>query len=460
MKKGKIIPEVWSQIIGNEVRTNLPPSSQFLLDKEELNGSLIASQIRFFIGIILFLGMVFNFNNVGNPLGHFVNFGALSIYILNTYIHRRKIQKKDRKVLQIYEYVSVFIDNAVIYLTIFYWYYTEGHGNPGFLVKNSLWYLFIFPLALTLFQFRIKLVIFSFLLFCFYFYFSLFYGLNNGLHITNSWLSYNIGDGIIIEDFVASKPSVFLTLTVCICYGILRTFSMFQKFANSEGQKSALSRYFSPDLIDEITSQGDELKKGKRQKVTVLFLDIRGFTSFSEKMDPEDLSIFLAEFRSRITKSVFHFGGTLDKFIGDAVMAVFGTPNPSNILGLDSKNAVSTAKYILQDLEDWNDTRLQNGQAPVKIGIGIHSGLVFAGNIGNADRMEYTVIGDTVNTASRIESSCKQLNVPLLISEDVWNEIGNPEDFKKMESIQLKGKEIPIHLYGWKISNSLPISFQ
>ncbi len=129
----------------------------------------------------------------------------------------------------------------------------------------------------------------------------------------------------------------------------------------------------------------------------------------SENMNPEELSNFLSEFRKIMMECVLEHNGTLDNYIGDAVMATFGTPHPSPSAEVDARNAVGCGVIMQKRLSEWNLLRKSEGKTSISIGIGIHTAEVFAGNIGNDLHREYSVIGDAVNTASRIESICKVL---------------------------------------------------
>lgn len=432
------------------IRDQFPRYMSDLLSEEEALGALFAVRFRYVIGFALLASAMANVSNIDTVWGYLVNFIAISIYFTNTFVHLHILKKKDSHWKTKYDYISLFIDNLLITMTILNWYWIKGDGNPNFLVKTPLLIFYLLPLSLCLFQYRFSLVVFSFVCFLVSYYSFIAAALHDpDAIISLDWTSYVLGDEIILLDALVSKPVIYLILAFAISYGIFRSLRMLLKFAASETQKTTLSRYFSPDLVSEIVSDPDVLGKGKRQKVTVLFSDIRGFTQFSELLDPEELSIFLTEFRKRMVRVIFQNKGSLDKFIGDAVMVTFGTPLPSEIPGEDSINAVNAAKSMLDELQLWNQERKEKGQVEIKIGIGIHSGEVFCGSIGSEERMEYTVIGDTVNTASRIESACKEIGSPLLISEVVWNELGNPNGWTKKENILLSGREQKINLYAY-----------
>lgn len=428
---------------------SMPANTKKLLKEEEIHGALMANRFRYIAGIAFLMSAFANLSNTLSIFGFLTNFGALTVYFINTFIHGR-ILKSDRTKWKLkYEYISIFIDNTIIAITIVNWYLIVGKGNSNFLIKNTLIFYFLIPLAFTLIQFRISLVLNTLIYFLFYYFLFFFYAQFKGGSTGLDWYEYVLGDEVIFADALVTKPVLFSFVSLSIAYGIYRSYVMLIRIGKVEAQKSSLARYFSPDLVEEITSQPDSIQSGRRQKVTVLFSDIRDFTHFSEEMDTAVLSAFLTDYRRRMTRAVFDHSGTLDKFIGDAVMATFGTPMPSAIPGYDAKNAVASAKQMFVELEKFNAERKFRGESEIRIGIGIHTGDVFAGNIGTEERMEYTVIGDTVNTASRIESACKTLDAVLLISEDVWKEIGEPSDFKKENEVRLAGKEKAVSLYSY-----------
>lgn len=433
------------------IRDQFPKYMSELLSEEEALGALFAVRFRYVIGFALIASAIANISNIETIWGYLVNFIGIAVYFINTFIHLHILKQKNNKWKSRYDYISLLIDNLLITITILNWYWIKGNGNPNFLVKTPLLIFYLLPLSLCLFQYRFSLVVFSFVCFLLSYYSFIAAALHDPDAVVSlDWTSYVLGDEIILLDALVSKPVIYLILVFAISYGIFRSLRMLLKFAASETQKTTLSRYFSPDLVSEIVSDPEVIGRGKRQQVTVLFSDIRGFTQFSELLDPEELSIFLTEFRRRMVRVIFQNKGSLDKFIGDAVMVTFGTPLPSEVPGEDTKNAVNAAKAMLDELKLWNEERKAQGQVEIKIGIGIHSGEVFCGSIGSEERMEYTVIGDTVNTASRIESACKQIGSPLLISEVVWNEIGCPEAWKKYEDVLLPGREQKIHLYAYQ----------
>lgn len=430
------------------IRDQFPRYMSELLFQEEQMGALFAVRFRYVIGVALLASAIANLSNIDSVFGYLTNFVAITFYFINTFVHSQILKKSKGHWKTKYDYISLFIDNLLISITIFNWYILKGQGNPNFLVKTPLVVFYLLPLSLCLFQYRFSLVNFSFVCFLISYYgFILFTLVDSHSVIGYDWHQYVLGNEIILSDALVSKPAVYLILVFAISYAIFRSLRMLLKFASAESQKITLSRYFSPDLVAEIVSEPEVIAKGKRQKVTVLFSDIRGFTQFSEPMDPEELSIFLTEFRRRMVRAIFQYKGSLDKFIGDAVMATFGTPSASETEGEDSKNAVLAAKSMLNELDQWNQERVAEGLKEIKIGIGIHTGEVFCGSIGSEDRMEYTVIGDTVNTASRIESACKDLGVSFLISEAVWMETGSPVGWDKKEAVTLPGREQKINLY-------------
>jgi adenylate cyclase len=199
---------------------------------------------------------------------------------------------------------------------------------------------------------------------------------------------------------------------------------------------SNFQRYFSPDLAKQIAEHGEQVKLGgQKRDVVILFSDIRGFTSMSEKMEPDDVALLLREYFTEMVEIIFRHGGTLDKFIGDAIMALWGAPFASED---DADKAMRAAIDMQRKLVELNQHWAQTGKPSVQIGIGINFGQVFAGNIGSEQRLEYTVLGDAVNTASRLCSKAGKGEI--IISEPLHQRLKFPPQVEAREPLELKGK--------------------
>jgi class 3 adenylate cyclase len=220
----------------------------------------------------------------------------------------------------------------------------------------------------------------------------------------------------------------------------------FKERMKLEKANTHLQRYFSPSIAKEIVqTESDLLRPGGRlQEVVILFSDIRDFTSISESITPDNVMALLSHYHQTLVDIIFRYGGTLDKFIGDALMATFGTPESHED---DIERAVQAA-VEMRDASSRIQAELQGiTDHPFKYGIGLHTGKVIVGNIGTKDRLEFTVIGDPVNVASRIESACKELDESLLISEAVHERIKDRFKTRLIGDVELKGKTDKVKLY-------------
>jgi len=209
--------------------------------------------------------------------------------------------------------------------------------------------------------------------------------------------------------------------------------------------KTMFSRYVHPDVVKTILKNTDSVKPGgKRVKISILFSDIRGFTGMSEKMEPEEIVLILNEYLAKMTEIIFKNKGTLDKFIGDAIMALYGVPVP---LPDHALRAVKTAVEMQQALpalrKKWE--QYGAGARDLAIGIGINTGEVVVGNIGSPQRMDYTAIGDHVNIASRLESNAKKDTI--LISESTYELVKDYVIIDSCFEMKVKGKEKPLKVY-------------
>jgi adenylate cyclase len=208
--------------------------------------------------------------------------------------------------------------------------------------------------------------------------------------------------------------------------------------------KSTMYRYMSQEVAEQALSSGEVRLGGDRKEVSVLFSDIRSFTTIAESMEAEELVIMLNEYFELMVDAVLENKGTLDKYIGDAIMAVFGSP-----LYLDDHEyrAVQTSIEMRHRLEGFNRDRESRHLKPISIGIGLNSGNVISGNIGSSRRMEFTAIGDGVNLSSRLEGATKQYGCDIVISENTYEPCKDQVWVRELDRIRVKGKNKSVGIY-------------
>jgi adenylate cyclase len=207
--------------------------------------------------------------------------------------------------------------------------------------------------------------------------------------------------------------------------------------------KTAFGKFVNPELAEMVMKDGISLG-GERKTVAIMFSDIRNFTAMSETLQPEEVVEFLNAYMTKMVECIDRTGGVVDKFIGDAIMAEWGIPVSR---GNDTENAINGTLLMRKVLTEFNKSRSEKGKPPIKIGCGINTGPVLAGQIGSEDRMEYTVIGDAVNLASRIEALNKPFGTDIIISEDSYNLVKNIFIVEKMAPIKVKGKQEQQQIY-------------
>lgn len=210
---------------------------------------------------------------------------------------------------------------------------------------------------------------------------------------------------------------------------------------------NAFGKYVNKDLLKEIVEHKKELNLGgEKRTITVLFSDIRNFTSISEKLPPEALGNMINSYLTKMAEIILKNKGTIDKFIGDAIMAFWNAPlEEKDHAGLACDSAISKIKA----LEKFNEELKTQGLFPIEIGCGIHTGEAIVGNFGSNERFDYTALGDTVNISSRLEGLTKYYKVPIIISESTYNSVKNKKNlaFRKLDAVKVKGKEKPLVIY-------------
>ncbi len=242
------------------------------------------------------------------------------------------------------------------------------------------------------------------------------------------------------------KVSANVTLTPLFSIEKKRIGSMLliEDISNEKRLKSTMSRYMDPDIADRLVASGTEALGGQSVVATVLFSDIRSFTTISEQLGPQGTVALLNEYFTLMVECIQREKGMLDKFIGDAIMAAFGIPMAHDD---DADRAVRAAIAMLRELKAWNGQRAAEGRKPVDIGIGLNTDTVVSGNIGSKKRMDYTIIGDGVNLASRLESACKQYGSHILISEFTLKQLRGTYRARELDLVVVKGKTRPVAIY-------------
>ena len=262
-----------------------------------------------------------------------------------------------------------------------------------------------------------------------------------------------------INLFFALPPNLMRIVMITVAamvlvIAVLRARLLLGRTVAEMQRRATVTRYLPPQIADWLgRTTADAARRGRRQPAAVLFADIRGFTQLAETIDPVDLGYFVADFRRCVAEAAKATGGVIDKFIGDAAMIVFGVPE--NRDG-DAARALECGQTILRQVGRWNRARAASGQDDVEIGIGAHWGEVFCGAVGDDHRLEFAVLGDTVNVAARIEKLTKAAGLPMIVSQDLLDAAGveptagaMASDWVVLEPQRLRGRAEEIRLYGY-----------
>lgn len=248
---------------------------------------------------------------------------------------------------------------------------------------------------------------------------------------------------------------VLLLVAGTLAAAVRRARRLAHRQAEVERERSNLARYFPPSMVDRLSHADRPLGEGREQTVAVLFADVVGFTRLAEQATPQQVVEGLRALHRRLEACVFDNHGTLDKFLGDGVMATFGTPDPGPS---DAANALACARAMQAAVDEWNGRRRDAGLPPIRLSVGVHWGRVVLGDIGSERRLEFTVLGDTVNVAARIEALTRVLGCRVAASEalvDVLRASGDPraasllDGFREAGPQILQGRAEPVAVWTW-----------
>jgi len=262
-------------------------------------------------------------------------------------------------------------------------------------------------------------------------------GFSGGLAFVSYWAF--VRHGFLVD-------LVYPLLTVALLFTVLTFTNYVYEEREKRQVRGAFSRYLSPVLVGELLQHPERLTlSGEEREMTILFSDIRGFTSISEKMNAQELCHFINEYLTPMTQEILDQRGTVDKFIGDAIMAFWNAPLDDEAHAL---NGCRVGLAMQRRLVDLNRNWQANSMPPIAIGIGLHTGQARVGNMGSEQRFDYTVMGDTVNLTSRLESITKRYGAGIIVSEFTWAKVqGNGFVFRQLDRVRVKGKQEPVTIY-------------
>ncbi len=257
--------------------------------------------------------------------------------------------------------------------------------------------------------------------------------------------AFLVGGQMLLEQKGIWLSTVYPALEIVSVFAAVTIYKYYTEERKRKEVRSAFQYYLSPAVIEQVLEDPDRLKLGGEKKtLTVMFSDVRGFTTISETLDAEELSALLNEYLTPMTDIVFATGGTLDKYMGDALMAIYGAPldQPDH-----AERACGACLQMMEKLQELKVGWVQRGLPPIDIGIGLNTGPMSVGNMGSTQRFDYTVMGDAVNLGSRLEGINKEYGTHIIIGPETANLVRDSYFLRELDSVAVKGKKEPVVIY-------------
>jgi adenylate cyclase len=407
---------------GKNIQERLKRRTETAFAKGERQGLMLAAKVRTIaLLVILFWHMI---NNPNSGLAYVYNLSEITSFGLLGAV--QYLCAKQRFGMPVLKYVFVLVDCALMALILSSTGPFDDVKLPAAVAmeggRASFFYVFLMQSAFSL---RPQLVLWcGFCIITARTAMLLWFVSQSGVSTNfdlpkqsiEAFLAARPDPNFIFLGFWASEIIVTMILAAGFAVVVNRSRRLVESRVLAERTRASLARYFSPNVVDHLSGPKQLIGVVREQEVAVLFADIMGFTKMCENSSPDAVVALLRNYHDRLGQAVFDNNGTLDKYIGDGLMATFGTPEPSP---KDARNSLQCALDMITALTVWNAERSAAGEASVRVGIGLHYGLVIAGDIGNERRLEYSVIGDTVNIASRLEQLTRTLETPLVVSDSL-----------------------------------------
>jgi adenylate cyclase len=237
--------------------------------------------------------------------------------------------------------------------------------------------------------------------------------------------------------FVTRQTVVILVVSCILAAIVARSRQLVLRQVSAERERANLSRYFSPTLVDQLAKSDEPLRTTSQRNVAVLFADLAGFTSIAAEQPPSEVIMLLREYHRRMARAVFEHGGTLDEYLGDGVMATFGTLTTGP---RDATHALRCARAIVSSIEEWNLQRQRRKEILLRVRVGVHYGSVVLGNVGD-EQLKFAVVGDTVNVASRLQELTRKLDAEVAISQELVDAVrSETPTTDELDSLEERGQ--------------------
>jgi adenylate cyclase len=408
-------------VADESIRTDrsTPPGWLQRLHEEELSGFAFAFKARAIALAVVFIWLVFSSSWTRLP----VLIAAMALFFVVGWIGYAT--RKNRSMLVI-QAVCALVDVAIIVLASHYpehdWY---EWALQSWLRRSAFLYLVAYVAASAL-TFSVKIVLVTGAAALVGQLASFAFVLHSAEHV-DSFRGFTAQgaldllrqlievQGIDPVVFMANQLVLLAITTGLIAGAIWRARRHVERAVLAETERANLGRYFSPNVVERLAADVRGLEAGRAQDAAVMFVDVIGSTRRMEAVTPEEVIAIIRAFHRRMVPIVFRHNGSVDKFLGDGLMAVFGAPEKTPY---EARDALLCAIEILDTIDQWRDQLIAVGKVATTVGIGIHFGPVIQGNVGIADRLEFTTLGDTVNVASRLESMTRQFDAGILLSQE------------------------------------------